>query len=361
MYIRSNEYFTYDGHQSYLYGLRFAWMEESPEKELVSEKSYSHIRNAANNMFAVSSAKYEDPLEFQAEIVSDRVLTDQEVRRVYSMFFDKNQYKELKIPTESGENIHFNCVITNIEKEEGGYGDRYGVVGFSVTVICDAPWGWTDEKKVTYSVHDGADGKIEYSSDSEYTTREGHPSIANIYINNLTDSQDYIYPEVELIIPAAADIYAPNGASDKSKYISRIGNKYSCYGCNLYDTCLDGKNLKDIENLTPEEVAEITIRDNNIPYKGMLLNLTDDMGRGTCFICTTKAQKIKMNPKLGAINGQNGSINANGDFISETDGYIPKVIQTNKKFIRLVPGQNQIQLENVDTITFKFREARILV
>lgn len=334
MYIRSNEYFTYDGHQSYLYGLRFAWIDESPEQNMVSEKNYSKIKNAANNNFSVAKSGYDNPLEFSTQIVSDRVISEPEVRRIYSKFFDKNQYKELVVPSETGENIHFNCIITNVEKQEGGLEDKYGVVGFSATIVCDAPWGWTDEKEETFSIENGGIVYKPYSDDSACE--------ATISINNMSDGQDYIYPEVDVVV--SSKFVLRTGTN----YISRIGNVYSCYGCAYYDKCIGRGDLPD--SLTEEQKDILTTQDS-IPVKGMVINSSDSQLRGTCFICGYSKQLIKMNPNLGSIVGR---------YEMET-GLTSKVTSTNKKFIRLCPGQNTFRLENIESITFRFREARILV
>ena len=338
MYFNSNEYFTYDGHQSYLYGLRFAWIEESPETEMVSEKTYNHIKNAANNNFVVAKSEYEEPLEFKAEIISDRVLTNQEVRRIYNQFFDKNQFKELKLKTEYGENIYFNCIMTDIKKEEGGLGDRYGVIGFTVTIICDAPWGWTDEKKITFTASDMTEKDVNSVKYKEIT------------INNLSDSQDYIYPEVEIVV------YSKDAGRDT---VTRIGSPYSCYGCAFYSKCRDSGDLPDSLD---KDIADNTayVDNTTLPKKAMIINTDDDENRGTCIIEKSNSQKIIMNPRTGSITGYDGNID-NGEYRNTDEKQTSRVSYTNKKFIRLLPGQNTFWLENVFSITFRFREARVLV
>ena len=329
MQISSNTYFTYDGHESYLYGLRFAWIENSPEKVMVSEKKYNQAKNNASNSFRVVKTTYEDALEFDAEMASDRVLLDPEVRRIYRKYFDKNQFKVLSIPLDTGygsvEPIYFNCVFTDVEKVEGGYGDRFGVVGFKVKMMCDAPWGWTDEKLITPTIPQSGDDKGVF------------------YIRNRTDGQDYIYPEVNLSIPA--------GSSVTSNSITRIGNKYACLGCPLVDICINGSpNYPNY--MTDEEIAQIVTVSGGIPKKGMIINQTDDQLRGTCFLCKKDfTQTFHMDPKTGIIIGKTGSTATNEN----------KVYMTNKSFIRLVPGDNKFYTENISEITLKYREARILV
>ena len=329
MQISSDTYFTYDGHESYLYGLRFAWIENSPETNMVSEKNYSQIKNNSLNNFRVAKTSYEEALQFEAEMSSDRVLLDAEVRRIYSKFFDKNQYKILRLPVD-GENINLNCVFTNVQKLEGGYDDRYGVVGFRVTILCDAPWGWTDDIEVT----------PEIDENGKFTIR------------NRSDSQDYIYPEVTVLVPSGSDVSSA----------TKIGNIYSCLGCPLISIC-QGISAEYPFYMTDEEISTYPIisgqGNTQTPKKAMIINETDDELRGTCFLCkASEAQTIIMDPKTGTIVGTTGN-----SFDREN-----KVAMTNKKFIRLVPGDNTFYTENLGyeqgedpTITLKYKEARILV
>ncbi len=277
MQISSDTYFTYDGHQSYLYGLRFAWIEDSPEKVMVSEKKYSQIKNNTQNYFRVAKSEYDDPLEFDAMMSSDRVLFDAEVRRIYNKFFDKNQYKVLSLPV-NGENIFFNCILTNVEKVEGGYKDKFGVVGFRLKIKCDAPWGWTEKKTVTPVID--ASGRF--------------------IIRNRTDGQDYIYPEVIVAVPSAED------ASESTK----INNRYSCLGCPLIDVCLS-ENGGDLPSYMTTEQAASYSYTGNLIKRAMIINTSDDELRGTCIFCKPgEEQIIDMEPKTGIIRGISGDLEA---------------------------------------------------
>ena len=332
MQISSNTYFTYDGHQSYLYGLRFAWIEDSPEKIMVSEKKYTQVRNNSQNDFKVVKALHEDSLQFDAEIVSDRVLYDAEVRRIYSKFFDRNQYGELCLPINN-EDIYFNCIFTEVEKIEGGYGDAFGVVGFKLKIICDAPWGWTDVKIVTPII------QKESPSDT----------FGKFYINNRSDSHDYIYPELEVTVPAGSDVTSA----------TRIGNKYCCLGCPLVALCLEGNTSFPTYMTDAEIAAYSTVTGSTVPKKAMIKNITDSPKRGTCFLCKSGyEQNIIMNPATGTIVGTTG----------DSPAIENKVVMTNKVFVRLVPGVNEFYVENIDcdesnilNLTLKYKEARILV
>ena len=338
MQISSNTYFTYDGHQSYLYGLRFAWIEDSPETVMVSEKKYSTIKNNSLNYFRISKSTHADPLEFDAEMVSDRVLYDAEVRRIYEKFFDSNEYKTISLPVND-EEIFFNCILTNVEKLEGGLGDKFGVVGFKLKIICDAPWGWTQEK-------------ICYPRLEKFNDQTGE---AHFIIRNWSEAHEYIYPEIEIELPAASE----------NMYNTRIPNRYSCLGCSLLSRCR-GESASFPAYMTDDDIAAYSISSDttaaHIPDKVMLINTSDDQARGTCiFYHSSQPQTIRMSPMTGSITGTTGS----------DPQRVNKVEWTNKVFVRLVPGDNDFYTQNVpyeivdgekvSKLKMKFREARVLV
>ncbi len=299
MYI-SDKQFTYDGFPSYVYGLRFVWIERSPDTVMTSAKTRNFIKNRASNKFSISKSEYEDPLEFDAEIVSDRVLMESEVREIYRNFFDKNQFKELKIEASNGNNIHFNCIITSPERTEGGIDGSFGVLGFKVKIICDAPWGWTDEVVV--------------SPNLTYESYEGNSEIkfAKFFVYNYSDSQDYIYPTLTFSV-------LPNNECSKT---TRIGSESSCVACNYKETC-----------------QSVGIN------KAMIINNTDSETRGTCVIAGDNRIDMVMIPSVGLIKSNGGNLISN----------------TNKKFFRLLPGKNEIYVENIGDIKISYKEARVLV
>lgn len=277
---------------------------------MTSTKSHSFIKNRANNTFSISKSDYENPLAFDAEIVSDRVLTESEVREIYRDFFDKNYFKELKIETKSGDNIHFNCIITSPERTEGGIDDLYGVVGFKVKIICDAPWGWTDE--------------IIVSPDLSYEPLEGNSDIkyAKFYIYNYSDSQDYIYPEISFTVLSANEcsVATRPGVGESSQGLAN-----SCIACNHKEIC--------------HSSSECVLK------KAMIINFTDSESRGTCVVAGDYETNISMNPSTGIIKSGDDNLISN----------------TNKKFFRLLPGKNEIYVENISKIEISYREARVLV
>ncbi|MBQ3543561.1 MAG: hypothetical protein IJA34_01015 [Lachnospiraceae bacterium] len=299
MYI-SEIPFTYNGQQSYLYGLRFAWVNQSPDTIMASSKDYKFIKNRTHNNFIISKTRYENPLQFDAEIISDRVLKEPEVRRIYKLFFNSNTFEELSIPTGGFEKINLNCVMINPERIEGGIGNDFGVVGFKCTIICDSPWGWTEEKTIEPMI----------------TVVGVDNNFCNFIINNTSDSLDYIYPEVSFKIPSAENC----SVGTRTEFADY------CVSCGLKKNCRESID---------------------VPLKAMIINETDNLSRSICVSAQEGMERtVVMNPSLGTIK----------------DDYRDSLIShSNKCFIRLLPGENVFYAENINWIRFKFKEARALV
>jgi hypothetical protein len=298
LYI-SEKPFTYDEIPSYLFGLKFAWIDQNPDTIMASAKDYNFIKNKALNKFSISKTRYESPLQFDAEMVSDRVLQEPEVRKIYRMFFNSNTFKELSISTGGAEKIILNCIMVNPERIEGGIGNGFGVVGFKCTIICDSPWGWTEEKVVSPKLTEDNPKHNSY----------------HFIINNNSDSVDYIYPSVSFIIPARANCL--NGTrTERADY---------CIACSMKDSCRNS----------------ITV-----PKKAMIINITDDANRPICVSTKMYETKVIMTPSAGTIKDE------------LKNSLIPS---SSKGFIRLLPGENVFYAENINKIEFKFKEARVLV
>lgn len=307
----SEDYFIYDGYPSYPFGLRFVWINQSPDTIMVAEKKYNYVKNKSQNRFSISKSTYEDTLKFDIELVSNRVLTESEVRQIFNLYFNKNQFKELYFPEKKSEKIIYNCIFTNVERIEGGINNSFGVVGFKAKIICDAPWGWTEEKIIT--------PQLKYAELYEGSNIKG----ATFTLYNGSDVQDYIYPTV---------LFTISGATNCSLG-TRFGDNHSCLGCNNKNECWGAISA--------------------IPKKAMIINQTDSKTRGTCIFAEEYDIPVVMNPANGIIkNGYDISYSA-------TDRNL--ISLTNKKFVRLLPGENIFYVENIKEIKFVFKEAKILV
>ena len=317
----TDNYFIYDDFPSQIYGLRFVWIEKTPDVATTSDKSYTFIKNKATNSFFVSKSKHDSPLEFEAEILSDRVLYSEEVGAIYNKFFNRNKFCKLEFLGGLTSKTYINCIMTNPTRIEGGIGNGFGVIGFRVNVRCDAPWGWSDDIEISVGFKASDDEKT--FSDGTFVTNytDEKNMICEFAIFNNSDIEGYIYPEVNF---QTIDLESYGDAVIENNY-----SRTNCAACICKELCSVG----------------------NKPLKASIVNLTDNPDRSFCLI--TDHEQYSLASVMS--DGVTGIIRKNN---SSSENLISK---TNKKFIRLVPGENVFRAQGIREITFKFKEAKILV
>lgn len=305
----SDDYFIYDGVDSAEYGLKFAWIGSEPDTAMIAKKAYNYIKHKANNKFKVAKSVYESPFEFKVGLISDKTLTEHEVRQIYHQFFNHNQFKKLEFLRYNGEKIYINSILSNPQRVEGSLGIGDGTVGFEVTVICDAPWGWTEEFEII--------PEINYKSIGN-GMRE-----AEVVIYNYSDIHEYIYPVVEF------ETVTGENCSPTASFLT----KSNCHACSKRSDC------------------EYAIANGSSLAKAMIVNESDSPNTGVCVIAANGAELgVVMKPETGYITVKYGEANYG-------------IEQTNKKFLRLVPGENILAISNIKegTLKIKYREARVFV
>lgn len=144
--------FKFDGILSNQYHLIIANMKtDYKETTLGGKVEYSTIFMPSTNRFYIMDRKPKEPFTFEMEIISDEsntAITPNQQRVITKWLFDKMQYHKLEIVSEEYEDLYFNCVLTETKK----YQEGVGCIGYSCTVICDAPWAWECEKTNPYTV-----------------------------------------------------------------------------------------------------------------------------------------------------------------------------------------------------------------
>ena len=289
-----------------------------------SDKTYSTIKNKANNTFSIAKTRHDSPLEFDVEIISTRVLAPFEVREVYKYLFNNNKYCKLQFDDTDDESMYLNCIFINPKRIEGGVGDGYGVVGFRAKVVCDAPWGWSEDIENKYEFKTSTDKSRSASYAMTVRYLDDEAKTAEFVIENNTDADEYIYPEVEFETVKESDISESNLLNHCS-----LSNCIACY----YKTnCARG----------------------DIPCRASIVNLSDSSARSTCVFWNEDTDGNGVSMVLN-MNGLNGTIRGVG-----ADN-VNRISNTNKTFVRLVPGENVFRVQNIKSITFKYKEARILV
>jgi len=115
-------------------------------------------------------------LSFQLSAFVPNHLTAPDFEAVNKWLFGHMQYKKLRIVQEDMTYIYFNCVLKNPQFERAGNYLR----GFSCTVDCDSPWGWSFPKTETFSF-----------GDAYYTSTQ-------VIINNVSENNFYTYPLINI-------------------------------------------------------------------------------------------------------------------------------------------------------------------
>ena len=172
----SGKYFNYNNQSSAIWGLFFAQVELTPDRRRMGGPAYSTQYNRLSHHHFLQQDTWEEPLSFDEEIVSDRVLSDAEVGEVYAWLFHEKAFRKLEPLSDEYDGVYLNCVFHAVEEIEGGVNGKYGAVGFKATLLCDAPWGWEDGEAVYEAAEIGTQMAFE------------NPSVY----------KGYLYPEVIL-------------------------------------------------------------------------------------------------------------------------------------------------------------------
>ena len=172
----SGKYFNYNNQSSAIWGLFFAQVELTPDRRRMGGPAYSTQYNRLSHHHFLQQDTWEEPLSFDVEIVSGRVLSDAEVGEVYAWLFHEKAFRKLEPLSDEYDGVYLNCVFHAVEEIEGGVNGKYGAVGFKATLLCDAPWGWEDGEAVYEAAEIGTQMAFE------------NPSVY----------KGYLYPEVIL-------------------------------------------------------------------------------------------------------------------------------------------------------------------
>lgn len=178
MFFSGNS-FIYNNKSSDLYGLYFANVNLTPTNYFGGDIEFSNLSLKRSGKQYRLDTKYNKPLTFDVEILSEYLITQNILHEINAWLFNQLDYKKLYVNDEdyTYHNIYFNCYFTNVERIEGCIGDQgHGIYGFKCTMICDAPWAWEDEQTITYTA----------------------PFSSYLIFNNNSDCNDYMYPKVQL-------------------------------------------------------------------------------------------------------------------------------------------------------------------
>lgn len=130
-------------------------------------------------------------LQFKMTVASEKEL-DRYDRHAISKWLFKKDYKYLQIDQEDIGNVYYRCIFLNPQKIQ--FGNCAYALQFDVK--CDAPWAWSEEHVYEYTL-------------SSSTT--------NIEFRNLSNYNDYLYPEIEFTLSITDTNFSITNSSDNSR------------------------------------------------------------------------------------------------------------------------------------------------
>lgn len=233
-------YFQYGDFSSKDYNLVFAYKDTTEMVTPVSTKEYHTITNKSNEKRYINGCEYKSHLEFDAEIfIEDGTITNENSRIICLSLFNSNHFKKLKILDDNEwEDIHLNCVITLMEKIFGRTHQGFGVVGYKVRILCDAPFAWEDEYK----------SQTESIVINEYHT---------LGLDNTTDYEGYTYPVLRVKDKNNKSVTISLSIINESDSCSYTRNTAFNFKCGDEIT-LDGEKSKITHSLSSDDTPTST-------------------------------------------------------------------------------------------------------
>lgn len=157
--------FKYNGIDFAPHGLQILYVETEPNgRNVEANAKYETTRVKSSCRFYITKREYEDPYEFEMEIISEEPL-DADAKKYYvPLLFNAPNYQKLEIiEREDNEYVDFyyNCILTN--EKELNYGD--GCHGWKCTVLCDAPYGWEPVKTQIFDLNSNSSFVFKNTSD----------------------------------------------------------------------------------------------------------------------------------------------------------------------------------------------------
>lgn len=184
--------FEYAGKSSRTYALIFATVDTSRHNALAGQtQTISFYNSRDKKRYYIGTSYDSSALTFDAEVVSRKPIDPMYQRQIEKWLFGQTSYKKLymdylddylattyEIIGGERKRLYLNCKFVNPSKIEAG-----GVVGYRFTVECDSHLAWQDPIKEVFQLN--------------HNTSTAS-SILEIDVDS--DSGDYIYPKVSIIV-----------------------------------------------------------------------------------------------------------------------------------------------------------------
>lgn len=181
--------FIFDGISSKEYDLTICSFDraEGGEAAAGSRIEFTNFKAPGSDRWVKTGSAYNEPLTFTFQICKDigggeksEPLSERELAFLMRWLVRK-EYKDLQFIQEGYENIFYHCQIN---------AERYMITGecygLTLTVLCDAPYGWSEVKTATISSSGTTIVKLYDSSDEIGVV---YPSVT-LHVNENAEAQD---------------------------------------------------------------------------------------------------------------------------------------------------------------------------
>ena len=144
--------FIYDGVSSDDMGVMICSFDGGDEISTVGSKvEISTAKSPNSYKWLKTNAVYNEQLTFSFSFCKDicnldgnemSISSEEQAEIIRWLVRKENHY--LSFEEDGFENIYYNCTISLEKKQVGG-----STIGFTATVLCDAPFGWSEERTAT--------------------------------------------------------------------------------------------------------------------------------------------------------------------------------------------------------------------
>ena len=140
--------FTYDGVTSDDMGVIICSFDGGNEISAIgSSVEITTVKSPNSNRWLKTNASHKEPLIFTFSICNNPCNNDDDMpfsadeQREIVRWLARKDYHYLSFDQDGFENIYYNCYIALDKKQVAGE-----TIGFNLTVSCDAPFGYSDER-----------------------------------------------------------------------------------------------------------------------------------------------------------------------------------------------------------------------
>ena len=188
------EHILYDGISSERFGLRL--YNDNGGLETTSGSSFSILRNAlqGGTEYVYLGRENKDPLPIELQMVSEKPLDAAMQGAIHKWLIGKNGYRELRIVQNDMHSLRIGCIFNEIQFLQNGN----ETVGVIIT----------------------GEGNSCYFRDNDTVVDIKASSSGSFIVMNLSDTDDYVYAQLEIKMPAGGGDFSLENVTDNSRTFS---------------------------------------------------------------------------------------------------------------------------------------------